>query len=531
MALFFSFLIAMLVTMALIPPLMRVARRWQFVDIPNERKVHLHAIPRVGGVAMVAGAVLPLILWLWPSPQVIALLAGIGVIVVFGVWDDRADLDYRLKFAGQCVAAIIVWWAGVRVGYLPWVGELTPPLSLGLTVLGLLTITNAVNLADGLDGLAGGSTLLSLTAIAVLGYMSGQMAVVLIALAVMGSILGFLRFNTHPARVFMGDGGSQFLGFTTGVLAIFLTQGINSPYSLSLPALLLGLPILDTAVVMARRLRQGRSPFSADKNHIHHRLLNLGLDHYHAVFIIYVVQALLIIAAYYMRNASDALILLFYGLCCAAVVAMLSLAPRRFTSKEVVAPDTTLAVTMIPSGEQVTYWGVTAVAYSMPLYLGTGAWFSAMPSADILWLVMILMAILILFWHRRGQSIGWMERGGVYLAGALSLYLAQRSSLGGLWTMFSNGYFALLAVLVVVAFRCSPDHRFVATPLDFLVVFLAVVFPQVPGLDVGYAQDLTRLVVLFYAIELVLFRLQGRNDWVRAASCGLLCVPLLRYVV
>ena len=125
MALFFSFLIAMLVTMALIPPLIRVAGRWQIVDLPNERKVHLHAIPRVGGLAMAVGAMLPLLLWLWSSPQVIALLAGMAVILAFGVWDDRVDLDYRLKFAGQSLAALIVWWAGVRVGYLPWIGELS----------------------------------------------------------------------------------------------------------------------------------------------------------------------------------------------------------------------------------------------------------------------------------------------------------------------------------------------------------------------------------------------------------------------
>jgi UDP-GlcNAc:undecaprenyl-phosphate GlcNAc-1-phosphate transferase len=520
----------MLVTMALIPPLIRVAERWQFVDMPNERKVHLRAIPRVGGVAMVVGAVLPLILWLWSSPQVIALLAGMGVIVVFGVWDDRADLDYRLKFAGQFLAALIVWGAGVRVGYLPWIAQLAPLWSLGVTVLALLAITNAVNLADGLDGLAGGSTLLSLTAIAVLGYMAGQVAVVLIALAVMGSILGFLRFNTHPARVFMGDGGSQFLGFATGVLAIFLTQWPDSPYSLSLPVLLLGLPILDTALVMVQRLRQGRSPFSPDKNHIHHRLLDMGLDHYQAVFVIYIVQALLIIAAYYLRNAPDALILLCYALCCAAVIATLTWAPRRSAAR---AGSTTESAEngILPSGERVTRWGVIAVAFSMPLYLGIGALFSAAPSVDIVWLAMVLMAVLILFWWRRGRSIGWLERSGIYLAGALSLYLAQRSGLGGGWTILSNTYFALLAVTVVVAFRCSPDHRFVATPLDFLVVFLAVVFPQVPGLEVGYAQDLTRLMVLFYAIELVLARLSARDDWVRAVACGLLCVPLVRYLV
>src|SRR3569623_1381358 len=185
MVLFFCFLIAMFVTMALIPPLMRVAERLQIVDLPNDRKVHLQAIPRVGGTAM---------LGVWSLPQMTGLLSAMAVILGFGVWDDRADLDYRLKFAGQCVAAVIVWWVGVRVTELHWVGEI--------------------------------STLASL------------------AVAVMGSILGFLRVNTHPARVFMGDGGSQFLGFAVGVLVILLTQGSEHSYSVCLPVLLLGLPIL-----------------------------------------------------------------------------------------------------------------------------------------------------------------------------------------------------------------------------------------------------------------------------------------------
>src|SRR3569623_3151345 len=179
MVLFFSFFIAMFVTMALIPPLMRVAERLQIVDLPNDRKVHLQAIPRVGGMAMVAGTVLPAVLWLWSLPQMTGLLSAMAVIQIIGVWDARADLDYRLKFAGQCVAAVIVWWMGVRVEELPWIGEIAQFWSLGFTVLALLDVTNAVNLAAGLEGLDGGSTLLSLAAIAVLGNMGNHKAVVL----------------------------------------------------------------------------------------------------------------------------------------------------------------------------------------------------------------------------------------------------------------------------------------------------------------------------------------------------------------
>lgn len=533
MVLFFSFLIAMLVTMVLIPPLMRLATRFQIVDLPNERKVHFGAIPRVGGLAMVAGAVLPLMLWLWSTPQVVGLLVGIGIIVFFGVWDDRADLDYRIKFAGQILAAVFVWWMGVRVESLPWLGELAPMWSLAFTVLGLLAITNAVNLADGLDGLAGGSTLLSLAAIAVLGYIAEQMSVVLIALAVMGSILGFLRFNTHPARVFMGDGGSQFLGFATGVLVIILTQGPSGSYSLTLPFLLLGLPILDTALVMVQRLHERRSPFSPDKNHIHHRLLAIGFDHYQAVFIIYVVQALLVIAAYYLRNAPDELILLCYALCCFTLILLLTWAGAHpLRSRAVGAAPVMASKTrwLTLGGERTTRWGVLLTALSLPVYLGIGILRGEVASPDLLWLAAGLILVLTFCWWR-GPMLIWLERTGIYLAAALSLYLVQRSGVSDLWTIMSNIYFALLAITVVIAFRCSRDHRFAATPLDFLVIFLVVVFPQIPGLEIGYAQELTRLVVLFYAIELVLTQLEGHHKLIRSITCMLLCLPLLRWLV
>lgn len=530
MALFISFLVAMLITMALIPPLMRMATRWQIVDLPNERKVHCVAIPRVGGLAMVAGAFLPMLVWLWSVPQVSGLLLGMAVIVIFGVWDDRSDLDYRLKFAGQCIAAIIVWYMGVRIEELPWIGEIPPFWSLGFTVLALLAVTNAVNLSDGLDGLAGGITLLSLAAIAVLGYMANDVAVVLISLAVMGSILGFLRFNTHPARVFMGDGGSQFLGFSTGALAIMLTQSAHNEYSISLPFLLLGLPLFDTLLVIVQRLREGRSPFSPDKNHIHHRLLAVGLDHYQTVFVIYVVQALLVIAAYYLRNSPDDLILLCYSVCCAAVVALIAwMGNHPFRPRAVgAAPTSSTSRFLAFTGTHATRWGVLIAAVSLPLYLGAGMLLGNAPSSDVAWLAGGL--ILVLLWSR-GRTFSWIERCGIYLAGALALYLVQRSGLVGIWSVMSNVYFALLAVTVVIAFRCARDQRFAATPLDFLVIFLVVVFPQIPGLEIGYAQDLTRLVVLFYAIELVLTQLDGRGREVRGVTCLLLCLPLLRLVM
>src|SRR5262245_2058133 len=322
----------MTVTTALIPALMRLADRLHVIDVPGPRKVHARPIPRVGGVAMVAGALVPLLFWLEGGPTLQAYLAAALLLLLFGIWDDRVSLGYLSKFVGQIIAAIIVVeWGGVLIHSLTLTDrvELPDQLALPLTVLFLVGITNAINLADGLDGLAGGTTLLSCCAIAMLGMAIGDRFVATVAIVLAGSILGFLRYNTYPARIFMGDGGSQFLGFTVGVIAVLLTQSESAPISAALPLLLLGVPILDTLMVMVQRIAEGRSPFSADRNHIHYRLLGLGFDHHEAVVVIYLLQAALFLTAWFMRYESDLRIGLAFGAYAVLVLGALFGASRR----------------------------------------------------------------------------------------------------------------------------------------------------------------------------------------------------------
>ena len=182
----------------------------------------------------------------------------------------------------------------------------------------MLGATNAVNLSDGLDGLAAGTMLLSISLIAYLAYDSNIFPIVASAMALFGSLIGFLRYNTHPARVFMGDTGSQFIGFLTAALAVCLTQNTETAISPILPLLILGLPILDTIMVMSIRIYKGRSPFSPDKNHIHHQLIKIGFVHYQVVAIIYLIQIFLISVTYLCRYQSDIAILGIYILFSAA---------------------------------------------------------------------------------------------------------------------------------------------------------------------------------------------------------------------
>ena len=248
-----GFLLAMSVTMALIPPLMKAAIRWNFIDTPNHRKVHSTPVPRIGGIAMAVAVLLALALSGNYSQPMPAYLAGVVVLLIFGVCDDRFTLSAAPKFAGQCIAvAIVMFWGDVgittitlseRITLAPWFG-------MPLTFFFLIGVTNAINLADGLDGLAGGTTLLSLSSLALLALTSGSPFVGIVAIVIIGAILGFLRYNTHPASVFMGDGGSQILGFSAAVLALVLTQDHETPLSSALPLLLLGIPLIDTLMVI-----------------------------------------------------------------------------------------------------------------------------------------------------------------------------------------------------------------------------------------------------------------------------------------
>ncbi|CAB5154726.1 Undecaprenyl-phosphate alpha-N-acetylglucosaminyl 1-phosphate transferase (EC [Olavius algarvensis associated proteobacterium Delta 3] len=313
---FTTLLLSMFITIVLIPILKGLGAKVNAIDMPNPRKVHTTPIPTVGGAAMAIGTLVPVLLWLPPSPQVKSILIGATIIVAAGVVDDVKDLGYKIKFAAQVVAAIIIIFYGkITISNL---GVLLPDgyvlsnmVSAALTLLVIVGVTNAINLSDGLDGLAGGITLLTFICIGYLAFRSENHIITITALASAGAIFGFLRFNTYPATVFMGDAGSQFLGFMAIVLSIAITQD-NTPVSPYLPLIILGFPVLDTLTVMTERIASGRSPFVADKNHFQHKLMRVGMFHTEAVFTIYVLQTTLVITAILFRYYSDWLFISFY---------------------------------------------------------------------------------------------------------------------------------------------------------------------------------------------------------------------------
>jgi UDP-GlcNAc:undecaprenyl-phosphate GlcNAc-1-phosphate transferase len=537
------FLTAMVITMASLPVFGRLAAKCGIVDKPGARKVHVTPIPRIGGLAMVigVGAAATLVIPLQARDE--CFLIAAGVLTVFGVLDDRFDLDYRIKLLGQLLAVSLVVWGGdieIRSLTLDEEVMLPPWISLPLTVFFLIGVTNAINLADGLDGLAGGTTLLCLGALAMLAHSGGQAVCAALSLAFAGAILGFLRFNTFPASVFMGDAGSQLLGFAVGVLSLRATQSGESAVSAATPVLLLALPILDTLSVMVQRISEGRSPFSPDKNHIHHKLLKLGFDHHEAVMVIYAIQADLFLMAYWLRYESDLTILTVVSIFFIGSIVILQIAERRgwrFRQPGVRSnPPLTQFVMKLREPQNLPRWSYIAVAASIATYGCLILAETASMSVDLQVLVSGLLAVtLVLLAILRVKPLNIIEKATLYVTTAILVYLdsavlREHNVISALsWVAI-----AIAAGGTILRLQLSRDRRFVLTPLDLIILFMALVVPSLPGsfaLPDGGAPGIAKVVLLFYALEVLISRADLGVVWLRvgiaAILLGLVVRPLL----
>jgi len=218
---------ATIISLVLVPFMMSHAERLGMVDHPSGRRVHAQPIPRVGGWGIVFGTLIPLFAMTTLTPLLGVFIYGSLILLLFGALDDRYEMGPKMKFIGQFLAAVpLVVFGDFFISQYPVFVEWQPPvaLSMGITIVCLVAMINATNQSDGLDGLAGGESLLTLAGIALLAYLAESSVLLIVALAAVGGVLGFLRYNTHPARVFMGDSGAQFLGFVVGFLAIWLTR-------------------------------------------------------------------------------------------------------------------------------------------------------------------------------------------------------------------------------------------------------------------------------------------------------------------
>lgn len=284
-AMLVSFVMAMLIT----PLVRRFAYLIGAVDHPNARKVHVRTMPRIGGLAIFIAFLIGYALLLPASRYNDAILIGAVVIVLTGLIDDRFQLSARVKLMGQMIATVVVLNSGMRIEMinLPFDQQLyLGSWSIPVTVLWLIGITNAINLIDGLDGLAAGVSSIALGTIALLAIIQGNVYLTMMALLLLASTLGFLVHNFYPAKIFMGDTGALFLGYMLAVFSLIGFKNVTM-FSLVVPVLLLGLPISDTIFAIVRRLVQGRPPMSPDKSHMHHQLIDMGFTTRQAVLLMY----------------------------------------------------------------------------------------------------------------------------------------------------------------------------------------------------------------------------------------------------
>ncbi|MCK8828024.1 undecaprenyl/decaprenyl-phosphate alpha-N-acetylglucosaminyl 1-phosphate transferase [Natroniella acetigena] len=292
---FYPLLVAGIISFILTPQVKKLAFKLGAVDHPKQRRINKQAIPNLGGIAIYAGVIITLVL-LGYARDFLAILVSGSLIFCLGILDDLYELSAWNKLIGQSVIALLAIFLGLQIQFItnPWGGMYYLGwLSVPITLVWLVGITNTINLVDGLDGLAGGITVIAAITLAIFAYQQGQILTVILTLTVIGSTLGFLRYNFNPAQIFMGDTGSMFLGFMLGAISISGALKSVTALTLLVVVLALGIPIFDTLLSIIRRKLKSQPIFQADNNHFHHKLLALGLRQYEVVLIIYLISIFL----------------------------------------------------------------------------------------------------------------------------------------------------------------------------------------------------------------------------------------------
>ena len=303
-------ILAFLTTLAVTPIAIRLALKFHVVDMPNQRKVHSKPTPRMGGIAIYLGFVVGTLALMVYTRQVAALLVASSVVMLTGLVDDFKNISPKLKLLGQVLASLVLVYFGYSIRFItnPFDGSL---ISLGIfaapiTILWLTGVSNAVNLIDGLDGLSSGVSAIAACCTAIVCVAQKEYTAAALAGVLAASALGFLRYNFHPAKTFMGDCGSLFLGFVLGAISLMGLAKGATVISIFIPLIILGIPLFDTTFAIIRRLVLHKPIFSPDKMHLHQTLLATGLTHRQTVLAIYAISLVMGLCAVLMAILTSA---------------------------------------------------------------------------------------------------------------------------------------------------------------------------------------------------------------------------------
>ena len=538
MTLFSAFLLSTIITVLLMPIVINLACRVNIMDIPDARKIHCDPIPRIGGVAMAIGAFIPIILWAPPDKFVTSILLGGGFLVVFGLVDDIKNIGFKLKFTGQIIAALVViLYGGIQIkslGFMMPSGYHLPNwASITLTLLVIVAVTNAINLSDGLDGLAGGITLLTFLCIGYLSYLHKFQAIKVISVAMIGAIFGLLRYNTHPATVFMGDAGSQLLGFIAITLSLALTRK-SEQMSITLTLFMMGIPIIDTLCVIAQRIFSGRSPFVADQNHIHHKLMRLGLFHSESVLTIYLAHAILVCLGFIFRSKSPWFLMVFYVSYSGLLIASIFIAEAsgyRIKRYHFIDKILKKQLRVLKEENAVIKFSFRAVEIGFIFILLFSCFLPHQINIFFSFFSMAFLGIILVVWPIKKAWATNIIEISIFLMIPFLIYLGETQAIYLAHTALEKAYtysFGLLIICVLLTLKFTRRRGFKSTPMDFLILFVALVVPNLPDERIQAWQMglvAAKIIVLFFSYEVLKGELRLDNQ--RLGVTGILALLII----
>lgn len=540
-------LMTIFLSMALVPVASRLAHEMGAVDIPNSRSVHTTPMPRMGGLAISLSLAIACLVFLPFNSFLVAFLSGLVLVVATGLIDDVMGISPRWKFVGQALAAaVFIYLSGVTIDSL---GDIvgTGNIELGhfafaFTVFCFVGGMNAFNLSDGLDGLAGGLTVIAAVFFAFFAWNLHNGPMFILAACLIGSIIGFLRFNCYPARTFMGDNGSLMLGYVASVLVLMLSNSASGKVSLVTLSTVIALPLLDTLFVMARRVRHGRNPFHPDKTHLHHRLIELGLSHPAVVVVMYTVMigfGLLAIGASGLPVWAQFASLFGLGLLVFGCVLLMQYSQVRYAP----APAGTDAAADRPYFRKLAGWvgcygkyvgmGIL-VALILPVLLGPMA---VMSRKEILSLFLAVLTLMVFSWnsHKFNKSI---FNSTLYLTVFLLLLLYK--VFAAAYPSWVDGYIEILAgiaLLWVMLKLYFSSHKaiFIVSEFELMVMFccgfvafVVLKHTNLPPDTINVVQQTTMLSIPFLLLAKTLGRIYERhNHWIVVSLvCGIAVIGI-----
>ncbi|MDG2047837.1 MAG: MraY family glycosyltransferase [Halioglobus sp.] len=511
----YSFFIGLLSSLILIPLLVKYASKLGLVDNPvgSLRKLHKAPMPRSGGLGIIIPTAIAILVILPWNDAILSFLVSSLVIVGFGLLDDVMELKPAQKLIGQTLGVCLAMVGGMVISTVPFIDDAPIWMSYALTFVFVMAVINGVNFSDGMDGLAAGTTLMALVVIFLLAVASNNAQVAIIAASICAALVGFLRFNTHPATIFMGDAGSQFLGFSVAWLAITLSQAEASTLTPLLPLLILGIPIMDVLQVVCVRVKKKLPLPGPDKEHFHHQIAKLGLTQASVVATVYILQLILLFGAFLVKHDTDTTAFGFYVFYLAGVLGLLYLAHMQgWTVGGAKAFEghnrrngVFRRVSALHPYSGKFYGAVTAGLLWVFAVISTG-----MPKGLIYIALIVAISIVSLRLIAKGRWTLLIARVSTYTASTFCVY-GMTLSLGpqdlfGIFDLFLIS----LTILLAISIRTTRKKYFWLTPQDLLVLFFVILLAPSLSLDLGPGVNAGALVyktiLLLYLCEYVLAR-------------------------